>query len=123
MDVFSGEATVDIGSGVAWSGKGAGRITRQGPDDDSLTRTRSYLVINRVDYAFRPPLSVAAEYRVLGEVDFQTQRRGWLNELTWTAAKHFRLGAGYNFTDFSDNEFARNDYSLRGWFFRVQGKY
>ncbi len=123
MDVFSGEATVDIGSGVAWSGKGAGRITRQGPDDDSLTRTRSFLVINRVDYAFRPPLSVAAEYRVLGEVDFHTQRRGWLNELTWTAAKHFRLGAGYNFTDFSDNEFARDDYSLRGWFFRVQGKY
>lgn len=123
IDVFSGEATVDVGSGIEWSTKGAGRVTHQGPDDYSLTRTRSYLVINRVTYAFRPPLSMAAEYRVLGEIDFNTQRRGWLNELNWAVAKHFRLGVGYNFTDFSDDELSRNDYSLRGWFFRVQGKY
>jgi hypothetical protein len=37
--------------------------------------------------------------------------------------ENFRVGAGYNFTDFSDDEFSQNDYSVKGWFFRVQGRY
>jgi len=41
----------------------------------------------------------------------------------WNVKKHFRVGAGYNFTDFSDDEFSPNDYSVRGWFVRVQGRY
>jgi len=30
---------------------------------------------------------------------------------------------GYNFTDFSDDEFSNNDYSVKGWFLRLQGTY
>jgi hypothetical protein len=51
------------------------------------------------------------------------RRQGWLSELTWELMRHFRIGVGYNFTDFSDNEFSQNDYSVQGWFFRVQGRY
>jgi len=49
--------------------------------------------------------------------------QGWLIEATWEVIRHFRVGAGYNFTDFSDNEFSPNDYSSQGWFIRVQGRY
>ena len=37
--------------------------------------------------------------------------------------EHLMLGIGYNFTDFSDDELSANDYSLQGWFLRVQGRY
>jgi len=30
---------------------------------------------------------------------------------------------GQSFTDFSDNEFSDNNYSVRGWFLRIQGTY
>jgi hypothetical protein len=48
---------------------------------------------------------------------------GWLTELMWRPVEHFRVGAGYNFTDFSDNEFSDNDYSVQGWFLRFQAIY
>ena len=44
-------------------------------------------------------------------------------EVTYDLAKHFRAGLGFNFTDISDNEFSKNDYSVRGWFVRLQGRY
>jgi hypothetical protein len=41
----------------------------------------------------------------------------------WRPIKHLRVGVGYNGTDFSDDEFSANDFSVRGWFFRLQGTY
>ena len=41
----------------------------------------------------------------------------------WKIQKNIRAGAGYNFTDFSDDEFAANGYRSQGWFVRVQGRY
>ena len=53
----------------------------------------------------------------------EDMRRGWLTELMWKPVKHFRIGVGWNFTDFSDNEFSDNDYSQEGWFLRFQGTF
>ena len=36
--------------------------------------------------------------------------------------KNFRIGVGYNFTDFSDN-LTHFDYDQRGWFLNVVGRY
>ena len=36
--------------------------------------------------------------------------------------KHMKVGAGYNFTDFSD-DLTDNDYDSNGWFFDITGKY
>jgi hypothetical protein len=63
------------------------------------------------------------EYRILFQKEADDKRQGWLMELMWEATKNLRLGIGYNFTDFSDNEFSDNDYSVQGGFFRIQGKY
>jgi hypothetical protein len=63
------------------------------------------------------------EYRILRQEEADDSRQGWLTELMWEAVKNIRLGAGYNFTDFSDNEFAENNYSVHGWFIRLQARY
>ena len=73
--------------------------------------------------AVHGPLRYGLEYRVLGQHEARDRRQGWLNELTWDLTRNMRVGGGYNFTDFSDSEFSKNDYSVRGWFIRAQGRY
>ena len=51
------------------------------------------------------------------------RRQGWLGEVSWKFQGHLRFGLGYNFTQFSDDEFPLDDYSASGWFFRLQGMY
>jgi uncharacterized repeat protein (TIGR01451 family) len=123
MDVISAEAAVDVHRALAWSAKGALRNLGERGEAGPMLRTHSYLVIQRVDYALFAPVGVGVEYRWLGQREARDLKRGWLNEVTWQPGRHLRLGAGFNFTDFSDDEFSRNDYSVRGWFLRVQGKY
>ncbi len=60
---------------------------------------------------------------VLGTNEAPDQRDGWLIEFMWRPVEHLRIGVGYNFTDFTDDEFSTNDFEVKGWFFRVQGTY
>ena len=48
---------------------------------------------------------------------------GFLLEVNRLLLGHLRLGVGYNFTDFSDDALTANDYEVKGFFFRIQGKY
>jgi hypothetical protein len=123
MDVVSAEAIVELGRGMSWSGKGATRILRDSTGEGPVARTHSYLGISRVDYPLRPPFGLGIEYRVLGQTGAGDRRQGWLDELRWEVTEQFRVGVGYNFTDFSDDEFSRNDYSVRGWFARATGRF
>jgi long-subunit fatty acid transport protein len=85
--------------------------------------THTSLIITRFNLALGKMFDLGTEYRVLAQREADDQRAGWLAELMWKPSKYIRLGAGYNFTDFSDNEFSNNNYSVRGWFIRLQGKY
>lgn len=123
MDVFAAEATVDLNATVQWSGKGALRAMRERAEGSPEARTRTSLWLSRVSTAVHGPLRFGLEYRVLGQHEARDRRQGWLNELTWDLTRNMRVGGGYNFTDFSDSEFSRNDYSVRGWFIRAQGRY
>ncbi len=62
-----------------------------------------------------------AEYRTLQVKDGGT-RQGWLVGLDRDVGKNFRVGAGYNFTDFSD-KLTDFDYDHRGWYLNVVGTY
>ncbi|MBE2210952.1 MAG: hypothetical protein IAE66_05035 [Xanthomonadaceae bacterium] len=62
-----------------------------------------------------------AEYRWL-DVKKGGARSGWLVGVDRDIGNHFRLGAGYNFTDFSD-DLTQHDYDHRGWFLNVVGYY
>ncbi|MDH3588162.1 MAG: OmpA family protein, partial [Gammaproteobacteria bacterium] len=62
------------------------------------------------------------EYRTLDVDEAGSTRDGWLVSLDRHMNDHFRLGVGYNFTDFSD-DLTNLDYDHDGWFINAIGKY
>ncbi|MFT4255643.1 MAG: hypothetical protein QM599_01555 [Pseudoxanthomonas sp.] len=62
-----------------------------------------------------------AEYRWLDVKDGGT-KQGWMVGIDRDIGKNFRIGAGYNFTDFSD-DLTDFDYDHKGWFINLVGKY
>lgn len=66
-------------------------------------------------------LLALAEYRWL-DVQAGGTRQGWLVGLDRDIGKNFRIGAGYNFTEFSD-DLTDFDYDHEGWFLNMVGMY
>ncbi|GHD74346.1 hypothetical protein GCM10007164_24770 [Luteimonas padinae] len=62
-----------------------------------------------------------AEYRWLDVKDGGT-RQGWMMGVDRDIGRNFRIGAGYNFTDFSD-DLTDFDYDHRGWYINFVGSY
>jgi len=86
--------------------------------------SRMRLWINRFNYHLSDTWDAALEYRTLMmDRGADDSSHGYLFEVNRLFWKHLRVGVGYNFTDFTDNELSANDYSARGYFFRIQGKY
>lgn len=61
------------------------------------------------------------EYRLL-DVRDGGRRQGWLAGVDRDIGRNFRVGVGYNFTDFSD-DLTKFDYSHRGWYLNLVGRY
>ena len=72
-------------------------------------------------YAFADKWHALAEYRWLG-VEDGGDRQGALIGIDRDLGKNLRLGAGYNFTDFSD-DLTDFDYDHKGWFVNLVGWY
>ena len=85
--------------------------------------TFTYLTAGRLNLRILGPVGLGTEYRVFAQREAEDQRRGWLNELTWDPVDYVRLGLGYDFTDFEDDLDSEDDYTKRGWFLRLQGRY
>ncbi|MEN1957430.1 hypothetical protein [Luteimonas changyuni] len=61
------------------------------------------------------------EYRWL-DVDDGGTRKGWMAGVDRDIGRNFRIGAGYNFTDFSD-DLTDFDYDHKGWYINFVGSY
>jgi len=61
------------------------------------------------------------EYRLL-DVRDGGRRQGWLAGVDRDVGRNFRVGVGYNFTDFSD-DLTKFDYTHRGWYLNLVGRY
>ncbi|HEU4403314.1 MAG TPA: OmpA family protein, partial [Candidatus Polarisedimenticolia bacterium] len=122
--VFSFQTVVDLHRRVSLTEKFA---VRDRAVDQALLadlKSRMKLWINRFNYHLSDTWDAALEYRTLTqELVGDNQNDGFLFEVNRQFLGHLRLGVGYNFTDFTDNEFSANDYSAKGFFFRIQGKY
>jgi len=99
-----------------------GLTTTEGFD----TTTRTLLLINRLNYHLARAWDAGIEYRLMrlylpGGAD--QLRTGSLLEVGYWVNPHTRLGAGWNFSRFSDNELADLDRDTYGFFVRVVGKY
>ncbi|WP_211840856.1 hypothetical protein [Pseudoxanthomonas sacheonensis] len=75
----------------------------------------------QIRYELRTQWHALAEYRWLDVEDGGT-RSGYLVGLDRDINKNFRVGVGYNFTDFSD-DLTDFDYDHKGWFLNIVGSY
>ncbi len=73
-------------------------------------------------YHLRAKWDALAEYRWLSVDENDSTRHGWLVGVDRHLGDNFRVGAGYNFTSFSDN-LTVLDYDQKGWFLNVTGTY
>ena len=85
--------------------------------------SHTVLSINRLNYHLTRTWDAGVEYRLLRTTLSQGTLHGALLEVNYILQRHVRLGVGYNFTSFSDDEFARLDEDHGGPFFRVVGQY
>jgi len=75
-----------------------------------------------VRYHMNRKWDALAEYRWLSDTDGDSTRSGALLGLYRHLGDQFKVGVGYNFTDYDDD--LRNDgYDNRGWFLDLIGKY
>jgi uncharacterized repeat protein (TIGR01451 family) len=123
LDVLSLDTIVDVHPRVEWVTKGAARVRTERSGDSSTLTTHTYLAVQRLNGNVWGPFDLGLEYRILAQEETDGREQGWLTDVMWKLHSNFRIGAGFNFTDFSDNEFTMNDYSVGGWFLRAQGRY
>ena len=83
----------------------------------------TFLWVNRLNYHLTNWVDVSGEYRFLTNLASGDSEHGFLFEASVILQKYLRLGLGYNFTRFSDDELVRNRIDNRGVFFRVVGMY
>jgi uncharacterized repeat protein (TIGR01451 family) len=84
------------------------------------------LWINRLSAHVTQKVDVAAEYRILKlwlPGDVEQIRHGALAEINYLVQKNVRLGVGFNFSRFGDNELGDLTRDAFGFFVRVVGRY
>lgn len=97
--------------------------------------SHNFLGVFRLDYHVLPQLDLTGEYRLLltqvarpagvnPDVPVQGDlRHGAVFEVAYRPAQYVRLGAGWNFAGFTDNELQRLDQDTGGFFVRATGQY
>jgi uncharacterized repeat protein (TIGR01451 family) len=122
LDTVAIEWSLQLTHELEWVEKNALRWKEETGAIDTFS-SRSWLSLHRFNYLINKSIDAGLEYRRLTETAASGQRQGWLSEIGWRPKKQIRLGVGYNFTDFSDDERSLNNYSVQGWFLRIQGIY
>jgi hypothetical protein len=120
--IASLDLTYDVTQNWSVGGKYAYRLgqlslDRENPDffDNS-----AHLCILRNDLRFFRNWEGLVEGRMLALPDLQERRGGALLALYRYLGDHFKVGVGYNFTDFSD-DLTDLSYDHHGWFFNLVG--
>jgi len=103
--VASVDLSYDLTSRLTIGGKYAYRLGSISLDRDNpeYFDNRASLYIVRADWRFRENWSVLAETRLLDMTDLDEQRAGALFTVSRDVGDHFKVGLGYNFTDFSSD--------------------
>jgi len=85
--------------------------------------SHTLLWINRLNYHLTGTWDIGGEYRFMQNDLSQSLAHGALFEVNYIIQDAVRVGLGYNFTSFSDDEFARLDERYGGPFLRVVAHY
>jgi hypothetical protein len=115
---------VDYDLTSAWSvgGKYAYRLGQVSLDreNEDFFDNDAHLYIVRTDLRFRQDWEGLAEVRMLDLTDLNDRRSGALVALYRYMGEHFKVGVGYNFTDFSD-DLTDLSYDQHGVFLNLVG--
>jgi hypothetical protein len=113
----------DLTSRWTVGGKYAYRLgeVAQDREDKEYFDSRAHLYVLRADWHFIDRWDAMAELRRLDLPDAEDSRSGILVALYRHLGDHFKLGVGYNFTDFSD-DLTQMDYDHQGLFINLIGK-
>jgi hypothetical protein len=120
--IASIDATYDLTERWSLGGKYAYRLGEVSLDreDPEFFDNRAQLYILRTDFRFAGKWEASLEGRMLDLVDLDEQRSGALVGLYRSVGDHFKIGAGYNFTDFSE-DLTDLSYTSQGAFVNVVG--
>jgi flagellar motor protein MotB len=99
------DLTYDIAAHWSIGGKYAYRMGQASLDREvrNFFDNTAQLGVLRLDWRFRKGWESLAEVRTLGLPDVHQRRRGALTAIYRYIGKNTKVGAGYNFTDFSDD--------------------
>ena len=89
----------------------------------SEQRTSIWLSINRLNFHVLKWLDAAVEYRLRADAAAHQGEGGFLGEVSVLPWEYVRVGVGYNFTHFSDDEFADPRIDNKGFFVRAVWRY
>ncbi len=123
--VFSGDLTYDLSERWSVGGKYAYRLGELRPSRDSSADwfdSEGQLLILRADWHVVHAWDVTLEWRRREEKTAEDSREGMLLAGYRHFGQNFKLGVGYNFSDFSD-DLTDMDYEAKGWFINAIGKY
>ncbi|MBT8102484.1 MAG: DUF11 domain-containing protein, partial [Gammaproteobacteria bacterium] len=121
-DIFSIDWSYQLSQRIEWVGKQALRWT-ESEDDPLNLRSQTSLTIQRLNWDMPKEFLLGTEFRLMDQDIANDRRSGFVTELMWEGLDPVRLGLGYNFSDVSDNEYVDYDFSTRGPFLRVQGRF
>ena len=120
--VFSIDLTYDLTANWTLGAKYAYRLGQESLDrtNPDFFDNNAHLGIVRIDYRFLEDWEGSVEGRVLDLPDQDQRRVGSLFTIYRYLGKHFKVGVGYNFTDFSE-DLTDLSYDHHGVFFNVVG--
>jgi hypothetical protein len=116
------DLTYQLTPGWSVGGKYAyrfGQISLDRENPEFFDNTAALYVL-RTDWRFRDKWELLLEGRLLKMVDIGEQRAGALAVVSRYVGDHFKVGIGYNFTDFSDDLTDLN-YDKQGLFLNLTG--
>lgn len=119
------DATYDIDARWSIGGKAAWRVgeLRNSRDDSApWVKASAQLLVARVDWKLLRHYDWLLEARTLRSGELGQRRSGWLTAGYYHVNENFKVGLGYNFTDFSD-DLTDLGYRSRGVFLNVLGKF
>ncbi|MEZ4467493.1 MAG: hypothetical protein R3F43_24380 [bacterium] len=123
IDVVSLTPILDLPPGIQLVTKLAWKRTALRTAQLPTVEDTNLLLLLRVNYHLTNSWDAGAEYRWLTTELARTTLHGALFEVNYIIEKAVRLGVGYNFTQFSDEEFSTLNEDHGGAFFRVIANY
>lgn len=121
--VFAIDANYDISQRWTIGGKYAHKFgeVKMGRNEGEWFDSTTNLYVIRADWHVVNNWDFLVEARLLENTTTQDKRSGFLTAIHRHLNEHFKVGIGYNFTDFSD-DLTDLDYDAKGFFLNIVGK-